>query len=231
LAIAAFLVIGIAVGRRSVDRLSSPDEPVVAAAERPAGVDADRPRPVDVPREGGGGREAEVTGEGAGDVARLALAPPPDIEPGRTDPPRLADPDTRRLADTETTRLAGGDRSVEASPRRSARSTAVRYATLDHFGRAEALLTSFRAGGGFEDAEVARWADDLLAQTRLLLDLSAEHDPALRPLLEELELVLAQIAGLRDGAPQGERGVIVEGMEHQGTLARLRAVVPAGAGT
>jgi hypothetical protein len=76
--------------------------------------------------------------------------------------------------------------------------TAYRMATTQHLGQAELLLTSFRAEArsGEIDARVGTWAGELLSTTRLLLDSPAGADPALRPLLEDLELVLVQLSQL-----------------------------------
>ena len=49
-----------------------------------------------------------------------------------------------------------------------------------------------------------------------------------RLLLEDLELVLAEIAQLTPEAPAGDRELIREGIERGGVLSRLRTVVPAG---
>ncbi len=102
-------------------------------------------------------------------------------------------------------------------------------AAADYLGRVEVFLTDFRAAGqaGPADSAVATQARRLLGTTRLLLDTPAGDDRRLRPLLEELELVLAQIAQLPAG-PAGELDLINEGLERQGTLARLRSRVTAG---
>ena len=47
-------------------------------------------------------------------------------------------------------------------------------------------------------------------------------------MLEDLELVLAEIAQLSPQATAGDRELIREGMERGGVLSRLRTVVPAG---
>ncbi len=102
-------------------------------------------------------------------------------------------------------------------------------AAADYLGRVEVFLTDFRAGAQATpaDSAVSVQARRLLGTTRLLLDTPVGDDRRLRPLLEELELVLAQIAQLPAG-PHGELELITEGLDRQGTLARLRSKVTAG---
>ena len=108
--------------------------------------------------------------------------------------------------------------------------TAYRMATLEHLGQSEAFLTLFRAslhaGGQARLAPVT--ARQLLASNRLLLDSPAARDPRTRLLLEDLELVLAEIAQLPADASPGDRQLIRDGMEQGSVLPRLRTVVPAG---
>ena len=112
-----------------------------------------------------------------------------------------------------------------------------RVAAVAHLTRTESLLTAFRAdaGDGRADPQVAAWADDLLANTRLLLDSPAADDPRLRSLLEDLELVLVQISQLSpsnqaaSGAGAGgEVELANEALEERRVLPRLRTMVPAG---
>lgn len=102
-------------------------------------------------------------------------------------------------------------------------------AAAEYLGRVEVFLTDFRAGPGRPSADTTfpDQARRLLATTRLLLDTPAGEDRRLRPLLEDLELVLAQIAQLSE-RPAGERAFITEGLDRQGMLARLRSNVSAG---
>jgi hypothetical protein len=75
---------------------------------------------------------------------------------------------------------------------------------------------------------VSRWARSLLADTRLLLDWPVERDPRMTVLLQELELLLAQIAQLGGAVPDGERSLIIEDLETNNVLPRLRSAIPAG---
>jgi len=89
-----------------------------------------------------------------------------------------------------------------------------------------------RAGGAAEESadEVREWARPLLTRTRLLLGSPAATDPELRSLLDDLEIVLVQIAQLPEDDSE-ERGWIDEGMDESRLLFRLRAASAAGAGT
>ena len=137
---------------------------------------------------------------------------------------RLSAPSTR-LSTPEPTPVAASG----AAPR--VNETAYRLATLEHLGQSEAFLTLFRASvqSGPEERLASSTARQLLATNRLLLDSPAAQDRRTRLLLEDLELVLAEIAQLTPQATRGDRQLIREGMERGGVLSRLRTVVPAGA--
>jgi hypothetical protein len=121
---------------------------------------------------------------------------------------------------------------VEApAPGSSPGSDPYRVAAVQHLGRADALLTTFRADAadGRADQAVSAWADDLLLNTRLLLDSPASRDPRLRGLLEDLELVLAQIAQLPQQPPtRTEVDLAEDALEQSRVLPRLRTLVPSG---
>jgi hypothetical protein len=108
--------------------------------------------------------------------------------------------------------------------------TAYRVATAEHLGQAETFLTLFRSSVQQGDRErlASSTARQLLATNRLLLDSPAAGDPRLRLLLQDLELVLAQIAQLGPARHGADVELIREGLD-DGVLVRLRAAVPAGA--
>src|SRR5213593_3602424 len=79
---------------------------------------------------------------------------------------------------------------------------AYRVAAAQYLTRTEALLTGFHAEArspSVPAVQFSRQARDLLATTRLMLDSPAARDARLKGLLEDLELVLAQIAQLPAG--------------------------------
>jgi hypothetical protein len=109
---------------------------------------------------------------------------------------------------------------------------AYRVAATQYLSRAEALLTGFRAEAraGAPDAQFGAQARDLLTTTRLMLDSPAAQDPRLRSLLDDLELVLAQIAQLPLGGDAEGVQLINQGLEQRSVLLRLRTAIPAGPG-
>jgi hypothetical protein len=110
---------------------------------------------------------------------------------------------------------------------------AYRVATTEHLSQSEAFLTLFRASvrrGGNERLASAT-ARQLLATNRLLLDSPAASDAKTRALLQDLELVLAEIAQLSPRPPSGDLELIKEGMEERGMMTRLRTAVPSGPST
>ncbi|PYO84015.1 MAG: hypothetical protein DMD68_07950, partial [Gemmatimonadetes bacterium] len=101
-----------------------------------------------------------------------------------------------------------------------------------YLARTEALLASFRAEArtGRLDAQFAGQARDLLATTRLMMDSPAARDPRLKSLLEDLEVVLAQIAQVPAGRAGEDVNLITQGIEQRSVLLRLQTAVPAGPG-
>ena len=98
-----------------------------------------------------------------------------------------------------------------------------RYAAEQTLGQAEVLLTQYRsdAAAGAATTTTPNEARKLLLATRLLLDAPTLSDPRLRDLLEDLELVLAQIA--EGSQVKEDRAVITDGLDRHDVLPRLRA--------
>lgn len=115
---------------------------------------------------------------------------------------------------------------------------AVRTVALDHLGRTGTFLAGVRADAraGRVEEGVGAWGSGLLTETRLLLDSDAAADPGLRSLLEDLELILAQVAVLRDFSEgealsaEDELELIAKGVEARDVLGRIDAVVPRRSG-
>lgn len=110
---------------------------------------------------------------------------------------------------------------------------AYRMVAAQYLIRTETLLTGFRsdARSGRVDQQFAAQARQLLGSTRLLLDSPAGRDPRLQPLLEDLELVLAQIAVLPAVRDTQDVRLITQDIEQRSVLTRLRTVMPAGPAT
>jgi hypothetical protein len=107
-------------------------------------------------------------------------------------------------------------------------SEAYTIATTQQLVQAQALLTAFTAAGrdATNDARLAAWARDVLSNTRLLLDSPAGADPKRRQLLEDLELVLVQIAELSPDAAANDRAAIDRTLDRAQVLPRLKAAIP-----
>jgi hypothetical protein len=115
-----------------------------------------------------------------------------------------------------------------AGPAAAVAETRIPLAALDHLARSEALLVSFEVGARTGvAADVAAWAQDLLLTTRLLAESAGAGDPQLAALLDDLELILAQIAALGAGVRDGEIDLIQDGLQTTDVLGRLRAVTAA----
>jgi hypothetical protein len=71
------------------------------------------------------------------------------------------------------------------------------------------------------DTTIARRAGDLLIQTHLLLDSQAGSDPTLHRLLEDLELVLAQVARLRGPQSRSDLQLIHQAITAHDVLPRV----------
>jgi hypothetical protein len=119
---------------------------------------------------------------------------------------------------------------ADAGPAPRVNRTAYRLAAEEHLAQSEAFLTLFRTSlerpGDHRLASAT--ARQLLAGNRLLLDSPAARDEATRRLLEDLELVLAEIAQLSPGSPAQDLDLIRDGIERGDVLPRLRQAVPTG---
>jgi hypothetical protein len=202
LAMAAVLALGIALGRVSM----------LEEAERqgPSG------RPV-ATREIPAAREPQ-TG------ARLEPGAEPTAEDAPAEQLAVADPAPEGAPEA----AAGPVARRPAEPR-----DLYRLASQQMMGQAEALLAQYRADRAAEriDPAVGRWARDVLTSTRLLLDSPASDDPEMRRLLQDLELVLAQIVQRTGQADPLEDEMIEQTIEDRDLMPRLRGAVPAGVGS
>lgn len=111
-------------------------------------------------------------------------------------------------------------------------SDAYAIATTQQLVQVQALLTTFNASSrdsasaAKADAHLSSWARDLLSNTRLLLDSPAGADPHRRQLLQDLELVLIQIAALSPDAATTDRAAIAQTLKDAQVLPRIQAAIP-----
>jgi len=129
---------------------------------------------------------------------------------------------------------ATGSPTSSGVPGTGERTSAFVYqlAAAQYLSRTEALLTGFRTEihGGAPTAQFSVQARDLLCTTRLMLDSPAARDVRLKSLLEDLELVLAQIAQLPSSGDREDVQSINQGLDQRSVLLRLRTADPAGPG-
>lgn len=99
--------------------------------------------------------------------------------------------------------------------------------TSRYLGQTAALLATLPAEvrAGRADERFVGRAFDLLSTTRLLLDSPAAADPRIRTLLDDLELVLAQIVRLQTDQGSEELDLIRQALDQRDVLPRLRTAV------
>jgi hypothetical protein len=99
--------------------------------------------------------------------------------------------------------------------------------TSRYLGQTAALLATLpsEVRSGRADERFTGRARDLLLTTRLLLDSPAASDPRIRTLLDDLELVLAQIVRLQTDQSGEELDLIRQALEQRDVLPRLRTAV------
>jgi hypothetical protein len=123
--------------------------------------------------------------------------------------------------------------TVATAPAPRSSETAYRIVATEHLSQAETFLSLFRTSvqrGGNEQLASAT-ARQLLASNRLLLDSPAASDGRTRALLQDLELVLAEIAQLSPQPRSRDLELIRQGLDQGGVLSRLRTAVPSGPST
>jgi hypothetical protein len=106
-----------------------------------------------------------------------------------------------------------------------------RAITLEHLAEAEVFLTTVRyeLDSGLPDADRAARSRELLARTRVLLGASQTRLPEVARLLEDLELLLAEIAALPPAGSSLDRSLLDESIRNGDVIPRIRATLPAHA--
>ncbi len=158
--------------------------------------------------------------------------------PGNTTPQSPATTRTREqirqeprvVGNGSVTPLPGNPQPAFAGQSGGVQAVTYQLATEQHLQDAEALLTSFSLESRDErmNSQFAGWAKGLLSNTRLLLDSPAGDDPRRAKLLQDLELVLAQIVQLSPDAPVAERELVQGSIQNGMVMTRLRTAIPAG---
>jgi len=96
--------------------------------------------------------------------------------------------------------------------------------TSQYLGQTAALLIALpsEVKAGRANEQFLSRAGELLTRTRLLLDSPAANDPNMRNLLEDLELVLAQVVHLENNQSRTELDLISRALEQRDVIPRLR---------
>lgn len=99
--------------------------------------------------------------------------------------------------------------------------------TQEFLGRTAVLLAALPSKDhpGTNDGKLAGQAQQLLGTTRLLLDSPVGHEQRMKDLLEDLELVLAQVARLQPQRPGESLTLINEALEERDVVPRIRSAV------
>lgn len=110
----------------------------------------------------------------------------------------------------------------------SAQSLPYEEETSKYLGQTAALLIALpsEVKAGRADEQFIGRAGELLSRTRLLLDSPAASDPQMHDLLEDLELVLAQVVRLQnDSTSHTELDLIRRALQQRDVIPRLRTAV------
>ena len=130
----------------------------------------------------------------------------------------------RQAAPVQQVATLGPARTVRAD---SAAAMPYETETSQYLGQTAALLIALPStmrGDRSDDRLIAR-AGELLTRTRLLIDSPAARDPEMRGLLEDLELVLAQVVRLQENHSPTELDLINRALEQRDVIPRLRMAV------
>ena len=107
---------------------------------------------------------------------------------------------------------------------------AYRLVMIRHIAGSEAMITAFRTSArrGEVDAQLATWSRELLSTTRLLEASPLTEDPAMKRLLEDLDLVLVQISQYvtRGTVNTEELDLIEQSINKRGVITKLRSTSP-----
>ncbi|HZI30629.1 MAG TPA: hypothetical protein VFD64_20870 [Gemmatimonadaceae bacterium] len=132
-----------------------------------------------------------------------------------------------RLSARDTAAPTGAAVADAATESATPASNAYDKVAQDLLGRTVALLTSLpvesrNVGAG---EHFSNQAIELLTSTRLLIDSPAASDARFKDLLEDLELVLAQIAMLQSGRTRQEIDLITDALEERDVVPRIQSAV------
>ncbi|MFI5244344.1 MAG: hypothetical protein ACHQQR_03900 [Gemmatimonadales bacterium] len=123
--------------------------------------------------------------------------------------------------------LAAGASRTPAQLASSAAGAPYERTTQEFLGRTAVLLAALPTKGrpGVNDGRLTEQARQLLGTTRLLLDSPVAQEQRMKDLLQDLELVLAQVARLQSQRPGEALTLINEALEERDVVPRIRSAV------
>ncbi len=138
---------------------------------------------------------------------------------------------SKHSADAGSSTLASAA-ATSSQPTAQPSADAYRDETTRYFEQVTGLLIALpnptgpdRFASAAGNSRLAGKASDLLVTTRLLLDSPAAQDPKLHGLLDDLELVLAQIARLKGERSKSDLDLIQQAVEQGDVMSRLTSAV------
>jgi hypothetical protein len=191
------------------------------------------------------GRKVERATPSAGaSVAVRPVAAPPKQDstksPGAERPmTTVATPDSlmqqlreqTKNTDRRARELAASEPRAQDEQQPAVPNLAYHLVVLQHLVGSEAMITAFRTAAhrGEMDAQLASWSRELLSTTRLLEASAATQDPTMKRLLEDLDLVIAQIVQyVTHGTNNSEDlDLIEQSITTRGVITKLRGTVSA----
>jgi hypothetical protein len=177
------------------------------------------------------GRRLERSGVSTGSPVAVT---PRDSNPSHV--ARTPDPLVKDLRE-ETSRTAKSVSNLAQAPSATGATTsdsdnlAYRLVMLRHIAGTEAMITAFReaARRGEVDAQIADWSRELLGTTRMLEASPVTKDPVMKRLLEDLDLVIVQIAQYTTTGKHNpdDLDLIEQSIKKRGVMTKLRSTLPA----
>jgi hypothetical protein len=168
-------------------------------------------------------------------VARTPAAAPRDSGPTQVASApdsivRALRGETRKTQES-VTRLAEQSPSATGGSTSDSDNLAYRLVMLRHIAGSEAMITAFRAAArrGEVDAQIAGWSRELLSTTRMLEASPVTQDPVMKRLLEDLDLVIVQIAQYTTTGKHNpdDLDLIEQSIDKRGVMTKLRSSLPA----
>ena len=176
------------------------------------------------------GRMSQDTERGTQDAGQLS----PRAQRGDENPSQAMASSAAPQPQSDTGAMTGDRQPASRDARPASRvpspASVFSVAAERHFAQAESFLTLFRASvrEGKDESLAPATARELLVSNRLLMDSPAAQDPKVKRLLEDVELVLAQIAQLPAENRKADAQIINDGLEAGGILTRIRTEVTPG---